>query len=424
MARRMKIAYLVNQYPQPSQSFIRREIRGLEALGFEVARFTLRRYDAPLVDPGDREEQEKTHAILDAGATGIIAAVLWALVAHPLRFMRTAELAWKIGRRSERGLAVNFVYFGEACVLWKRLRGAGVSHVHAHFGTNSTAVAMLCQELGGPPYSFTAHGPEEFDKPISLAMSEKIERAAFVIAISSFGRSQLFRWCHHRCWEKIHVVHCGVDQIFLDQPPAPAPAAERLACVGRLSEQKGQHLLIEAAARLAAAGQIFELVLVGDGPMREEIQARIERLALGSFVRITGFVSNERVREEILASRAMVLGSFAEGLPVVIMEALALGRPVIATAIAGIPELVRNGETGWLVSAGDVDALVTAMREALHTETDYLDQLGRNGAEIVRNRHDAAIEARKLAKLFGAGELAPSPGALMTQLEPAGAGRI
>ncbi len=244
----MKIVYLVNQYPQPSHSFIRREIRALEAAGFEVLRFTVRRYNGDLVDPADQEERERAEVVLDAGIVGMIVAAISVLLCRPFQFFRALELAWKTGKRSERGRGMHLIYFGEACVLCRRLRAAGIPHLHAHFGTNSTTVAMLCHELGGPSYSFTAHGPEEFDKPAALAMSEKIERAAFVIAISSFGRSQLFRWCHHRCWEKIHVVHCGVDRIFLDANPAPTPASTRLACVGRLSGQKGQHLLLEAAA--------------------------------------------------------------------------------------------------------------------------------------------------------------------------------
>jgi glycosyltransferase involved in cell wall biosynthesis len=290
----------------------------------------------------------------------------------------------------------------------KWLRDGGVTHVHAHFGTNSTTVAMLCHELGGPPYSFTAHGPEEFDKPQFLGLTEKIERAAFVVAISAFGRSQLYRWCGHEHWPKVHVVHCGVDDAFLGATPAPAPAAPRLACVGRLPEQKGQLLLVRAAAELAREGTPVEIVLVGDGALRGPIESLAKAEHLNGHLRVTGWASNDEVRQQLLASRALVLPSFAEGLPVVIMEALALGRPVISTYVAGIPELVEPGVSGWLVPPGSIQALVGAMREALTAPTSRLDEMGRAGAARVAQRHDARTEAAKLAELFRGSRATPT----------------
>src|SRR5262249_54058823 len=155
-----------------------------------------------------------------------------------------------------------------------------------------------------------------------------IENSAFVAAVSSFGRSQLYRWCSLAHWPKIQVVRCGVDAGFLSGGPQPVPETTRLVCVGRLAEQKGQLLLLEALGKLAAEGVAFEMVLAGDGPMRKEIEQRIGELNLSGRVRITGWLSNDAVRQELLAARVLVLPSFAEGLPVVLMEALALGRPV------------------------------------------------------------------------------------------------
>jgi glycosyltransferase involved in cell wall biosynthesis len=259
---------------------------------------------------------------------------------------------------------------------------------------------MLCRALGGPPYSFTVHGPEEFDKAEALALTEKIKRAAFVVAISSFGKSQLYRWCEHEQWSKIQVIHCGVDDMFLTQAPIPVPDQPRLVCVGRLCEQKGHLLLLEAAGQLVAEGLSFMLVLVGDGPLRTEIETMITRLGLQDHVEITGWASNSEVHQHILASRAMVLPSFAEGLPVVVMEALALSRPVISTYVAGIPELVEPEICGWLVPPGSVEALTNAMRTALQLPVEKLEQMGRVGAFRVAQQHDAAIEASILAALF------------------------
>jgi glycosyltransferase involved in cell wall biosynthesis len=285
-------------------------------------------------------------------------------------------------------------------VLRRRLARCGAAHLHAHFGTNSAAVALLTRLLGGPPYSFTVHGPEEFDRPDSLSLTDKIANASFVAAVSSFGRSQLFRWCPLADWPKIRVVRCGVDAAFLSGGPRPVPETARLVCVGRLSEQKGQLLLLEALGLLTKEGVAFEMVLAGDGPMRREVEEQIERLGLKGRVRITGWVSGEQVREEIVAARALVLPSFAEGLPVVLMEALALGRPVLTTYIAGIPELVEHGVNGWLIPAGSVEALAEALRQVLQTPVERLEQMGKAGAGRVAAQHDANTEAAKLAGVF------------------------
>jgi glycosyltransferase involved in cell wall biosynthesis len=396
----MTIAYLVNQYPKVSHSFIRREIAGIEACGIQVARFSIRSCGSELVDEEDKRELEKTRFVLGIGKVGLLFALLRVAITRPIRFLSALWLMLQVGRKSERGVLRHLAYLAEACVLLGWFSELGIAHVHAHFGTNSTTVAMLCRALGGPPYSFTVHGPEEFDKAEALALTEKIKRAAFVVAISSFGKSQLYRWCEHEQWSKIQVIHCGVDDMFLTQAPIPVPDQPRLVCVGRLCEQKGHLLLLEAAGQLVAEGLSFMLVLVGDGPLRTEIETMITRLGLQDHVEITGWASNSEVHQHILASRAMVLPSFAEGLPVVVMEALALSRPVISTYVAGIPELVEPEICGWLVPPGSVEALTNAMRTALQLPVEKLEQMGRVGAFRVAQQHDAAIEASKLAALF------------------------
>ncbi|HEY9693956.1 MAG TPA: glycosyltransferase [Oculatellaceae cyanobacterium] len=394
------IAYLVNQYPTVSHSFIRREIAGVEASGMRVARFSIRPCESDLVDEADKLELEKTQVVLGVGIKGLLFHLLRVALTKPVRFLSTFWLTLQIGWCSDRGTLRHLAYFAEACVLLCWFSKSGIKHVHAHFGTNSTTVAMLCNALGGLPYSFTVHGPEEFDKVKAIALKEKIERSAFVVAVSSFGKSQLYRWCDRQHWSKIHIIHCGVDKIFLDQPHIPIPDQPRLVCVGRLSEQKGHLLLIEAASKLAAQGLHFKIVMVGDGILRGEIETLIAQLGLQDHIEITGWASNSQVQQYILASGAMVLPSFAEGLPVAIMEALALGRPVISTYIAGIPELVESGVCGWLVPPGNVEALTQAMRAALLSPVIKLEQMGRVGVERVAQQHDSAIESSKLVALF------------------------
>jgi glycosyltransferase involved in cell wall biosynthesis/GT2 family glycosyltransferase len=396
----VKVAYLVNQYPHVSHSFIRREIRAIEDHGIEVERFTVRRPPVQLVDADDREEQTRTQVLLGGGLLGLGLACLTTLVCHPIRFARALWLATKLGFYSGRGVLRHWAYLAEACVLVPRLRRAGVRHLHSHFGTNATDVALLSRVLGGPPYSFTIHGPEEFDRPEQLALRRKTENAAFVATVSEFGRSQLFRWCSHKHWSKIHVIHCGVDQGFLGAGPQPIVDNQRIVCVGRLAEQKGQLRLLQSLALLREKGVVCEAVLAGDGPMRDVIEAEIARLGLTGCVQITGWLSGAQVRQHLLEARVMVLPSFAEGLPVVLMEALALGRPVITTYVAGIPELVQTGINGWLIPAGSIDALANAIQDALATPSDQLTQLGQAGATRVARSHDVATEAGKLAELL------------------------
>ncbi len=399
VAPKMTLAYLINQYPHTSHSFIRREIVALESRGVRVVRYSIRRPPAKLVDPADIAEQHKTRVVLAGGPIPLLIGILAAVFSCPIRLLRAIRLAIRLGRRSDRGLLLHAIYLAEACVLVRWFAEDRVEHVHAHFGTNSAAVAAICHALGGPEFSFTVHGPDEFDRPERLKLGLKIAEAKFVAAISEYTRSQLFRWCSHEHWKKIHVVRCGVDADFLDGTLDPISSTNRLVCVGRLAEQKGQLLLIEAIGKVVAQGKSVELVLVGDGPMRPQIESLVQRLRLENQVKLLGWKSGQEVRQQILAARAMVLPSFAEGLPVVIMESLALGRPVISTYIAGIPELVENRVTGWLVPAGSVEHLAVAIREALDAPPDLLLRMGRAGSERVRQRHDAKVEARELATL-------------------------
>jgi glycosyltransferase involved in cell wall biosynthesis len=206
------------------------------------------------------------------------------------------------------------------------------------------------------------------------------------------------RWCALDDWKKIHVVRCGLDpNYWLD---AVQGYGESFVCVGRLCEQKGQLLLIDALAALRERGKSVSLVLAGDGDMRPEIEERIRQLGLTSQVEITGWIGETEVRRRLLNSKAMVLPSFAEGLPVVIMEALALRRPVISTFVAGIPELVEDGISGWLVPAGSLEHLVDAMDAASDASRHEVDLLGSAGRRAVVDRHDVNREAARLAELF------------------------
>jgi colanic acid/amylovoran biosynthesis glycosyltransferase len=396
----MRVAYFINQYPKVSHSFIRREIRALEELGVSVQRIALRGWDGEIVDADDIREREQTQFVLKVGYLKILLSVIKVIAFSPCRFFCAFKLALKMGGHADRPLSFHLIYLAEACQIVPWMKNFGATHVHAHFGSNSAEVVMLANVLGGPPFSFTVHGPEEFDKPVFLGLPEKIKRSAFVVAISSYGRSQLFRWVSQDSWSKVKVVHCGLEKSFYDISSRPVTANSCLVCVGRLCEQKGQLLLLEAAHGLARKGIQFEVVLAGDGEMRAEIESLITAYDLMGKVRITGWISGQQVREEILGACGMVLPSFAEGLPVVIMEAMALRRPVISTYVAGIPELVIPGINGWLVPAGSVVELMEAMEDMLAKSSEQLAAMGDAAYARVTQRHDINTEAKKLVELF------------------------
>ena len=397
----MHIAYFINQYPKVSHSFIRREILALEKQGFTVTRIALRGWAENVVDKEDILEKGKTHYVLKDGLIGLLRSLIVSMKS-PQAFMQAFIWAMRLSWGSDRPFPYHIAYLAEACQISQWLKHRQVRHIHAHFGTNSAEVAMLVSILNGVPYSFTVHGPEEFDKPQALKLKTKIEKAKFVVAISQFGKSQLYRWVGFRDWPKIKVVHCGLEQSFFEHESKPISAEPRLLCIGRLCEQKGQLLLIEAAKQLVERGIEFKLTLAGDGEMRSEIEMLISRYGLESYIDITGWISSEEVKRQLEMAQIMVLPSFAEGLPVVIMEAMALKRPVISTYVAGIPELVMAGETGWLCPAGDVKALVNTLETAIVTPRDSLQEMGDRGYLRVLEHHHIDREAHLLAEYFQA----------------------
>lgn len=394
------IGYFTNQYPAVSHTFIRREIQALESLGWQVSRFAIRIHPSGVIDEADVAEAGLTRFIVKTSPGEFLTILLKEVLLNAARFLRTLWFGFRFDRQHARTPLKTLVCFFEACVLKTWVTQEGINHLHVHFGTNSATIAMFAKLLGGTDFSFTVHGPEEFDKPETLGLNAKIKHAKFVVAISSFGKSQLYRWADVGDWQKISVVHCGLADDFLRAPPVPVPEQPRLVCVGRLCEQKGQMVLLQALAVLVAEQVSVKLVMVGDGPLRGEIETFIQNHQLQDHVELTGSLSGEQVRMQLKQSRAFILPSFAEGLPVVIMEAFAMGRPVISTYVAGIPELVVNGENGWLAPAGSVEDLVAAMRLALFASPEALAEMGRKGRQRVMDQHAVATEAKKLARLF------------------------
>lgn len=402
----MKIAYLVNSYPLPSQTFIRREIHALERMGWQVNRFAMRSERGKLVDAGDIAEDSRTEHLLKDGLVALARHALPFALRRPGAALRSLRLALACGKRGAGGAPGtggrlrHLVYWLEGVEMARRCHAARLPHIHAHFGTNSATVAMLAAEIGGLGFSFTTHGPEEFDAPRAHNLTEKIARADFSVAISSFGRSQLCRWAGINDWPSLKIVHCGIEPWrFPDPAPMREAGPRRLVAIGRLSEQKGFPLLIEAMALVAKDLPELRLTLIGEGELRPMIETRIHEAGLGDRVTLTGWLDEAGVRDALARSHALVLPSFAEGLPMVLMEAFAAGRPAIATSIAGVPELVTPG-TGWLVPAGDAAALAGAIRGFAAVPVEVLARMGREARSVVLDQHDINKEADKLAAHF------------------------
>jgi colanic acid/amylovoran biosynthesis glycosyltransferase len=396
--RPVRLAYLINDYPSPSVTFIRREIVAVESLaGTPVARFAVRRSPQPLVTGADHSEAAKTRYLFDGGAARLALHALATLLRQPLRFAAAGTAAVRLSRGANRGLVTHLAYLAQACVLRAWTRAERITHLHVHFASNPAAIALLCRRLGGPPWSLTVHGPEEFEDPAGYRLREKTADATFVAGISEYTAAALREVARPEDAAKIHVVRCGVDDTFLREIPSPVPAGPHLVCVGRLSERKRQVLLLRAVARVIERGRRdLRLTLIGDGPMRADVEREIASLGLAAHVNLMGWQDEFHVREAIRAARAFVLPSSSEGLPVAIMEAFALGRPVITTPVAGIPELVEVGVSGWLVPVDDADALSRAIEEALSLSSEKLAEMAASGRRRVIEQHDVLKSAEAL----------------------------
>ena len=395
----MKIAYLMNIYPVTSATFIRREIRELEKLDVDINRYAIRRWDEDLVDPDDREEAERTHYILSGNVANLIKIFISTVVRHPKGFLSMLRLWLKIVMNAKGMVIQHVAYLMYAVYLFRQLSLDGVRHIHAHYSTNTAAVAMLCRKIGGPTYSFTAHGPDEFDAPEHASIREKVAEAEFVVAITDFCKSQLVRFSSFEHWDKIHPFRCGVSLEELVVSNEPFENNYTLVCVGRLTDLKGQLLFPKVAKSLVEKYPDLKIILIGDGPSRPALEAQISANNLETVIELRGWQTNAEVKQVIQSSRALILPSFAEGLPIVFMESLALGRPVLATYIAGIPELVDE-ECGWIVPAGSEASLKDALDDILSSSADVLVKKGEVGRQRIEEQHSIAILANNLATEF------------------------
>lgn len=402
-----RVAYLMSRFPKISETFILYEIVALEELGLEVEIFPLVREREPVQHREAERLAARAHDI-----PLVSRAVLGAQFHWLKRRPRAYLAAWGAALRGNLGSPRFFVralaVVPLAATFARRMEESGVDHIHAHWATHPALAAYVASRLTGIPYSFTAHAHDIYvERPM---LEEKIRRAAFVVTISDFNRRFLEGLYGRLAKRRLVVVHCGTDTSLFHPPATRAEGPWTIVCIASLQSQKGQAHLIEACRRLVAEGVELRCLLIGEGETRPILEAQIRDAGLEGRVELLGHQPRHRVVEllgaaDVVAQPSIVLSSGKmEGIPVALMEALAMERPVVATAISGVPELVEDGVTGLLVAPADPIQLTDALRR-LYREPELGARFGRTGRQRVVQDFDLTRSARQLAERF-AGESA------------------
>jgi glycosyltransferase involved in cell wall biosynthesis len=395
----LRIAYVTGEYPRATDTFIQREVAALRGQGVEVHAFSVRPAGAEHVVGGEQErEREETYYLLPASPLTILRDHLGLLLRSSIRYLRALKLAWSTRQPGIRGHLYQLFYFAEAGLLAGELLRRGIGHLHNHFADSSCTVSMLAAELSGCSFSFTIHGPAIFFEPRRWRIDEKIRKALFVICISQYCRSQAMVFAPLECWERMYIVHCGVDP-SLYETRAHEGRGRRLLYVGRLAAMKGLPILLESLISLRSRYPDLVLTVVGDGPDRTALEAQAARLGVGANIRFLGYRSQAEVREEMRQADVFVLPSFAEGVPVVLMEALASGVPVVATRVAGVGELVEDGVSGYLVAPGDPGKLAQGVAKLME-DPALRARFGAAGRARVEKEFDVRLEAARLYSIL------------------------
>lgn len=399
------IAYLTGEYPRATDTFIQREVAALRALGVDVLTCSIRRTDA-VHDVGEeqRRERAKTFYVLTAALRpwNFVLSHLNAL-RLPRRWFSALSLARKTCAPGTRATIRQIFYFTEAAVLTRELQKRGVGHLHCHSADSSGSVAMLAGEMSGIPFSITMHGPGIFFEPMRWRIDEKIARARFIACISHFCRSQAMLFSNQVHWHKLRLVHCGVIPENYDGGSRNIDGKQVLF-VGRLDAVKGVPLLLQAFAHARIRHPDARLTLVGDGPARPALEAQAAQLGVDDAVTFTGYRAEAEVAGMLAQSNVLVLPSFAEGVPVVLMEAMASHLPVIASQVGGVPELVQDGVSGFVIPAGDLSTLISRL-DMLLSDPELCRRMGVAGRKKVEKEYDVVREAAWLLSLLqGQGE--------------------
>jgi glycosyltransferase involved in cell wall biosynthesis len=395
-----RVAYLCSIYPALSHTFIFREISSLRKEGIEVVTASVNA--PPQVEVMTEEEQKEaaqTLVMKVMSPAAILSAQLRCFLRSPAGYLRMAATAVSFLFKGPKSPVKAMGYLIEAGILVDWMREKGVDHVHEHFGESTVLVAMLGKRYGTVSYSFSVHGPDIFYGVESQLLKEKIEDAVFVRSISHYCSSQLMRITSHNFWANFHIIRCGIDPEVYTGRPLPGNEVVQLLCVGRLVPAKGQHVLIQACSLLLKRGAKLHLNFVGGGEDLESLQQLSKELGIGENVTFAGSMGQDKVRNYYNRADIFVLPSFAEGVPVVLMEAMAKEIPVISTRITGIPELIEHGHDGLLATPGDVNDLAAQISTLLEDE-ELRKRLGKAGRIKVTRLYNTEKNNRDLAEIL------------------------
>jgi glycosyltransferase involved in cell wall biosynthesis len=395
----MRLAYFTNTYPRATDTFIRREVLGLRNLGFDVVTYSVRQAGTDHdVDEEVINEKENTHYLLPFNFLELIVLVLKKLLVHPGRFFSTCLLALKTSRPGFKGYSLQLAYFLEAVLLSQQFSEDGVEHIHNHFGDNGGTVTLLAAKLADLPFSISIHGPHIFFDGLHWALDKKTEHAKFISCIGHFCKSQMMLYSDKDLWGKFKIVRCGVD---LDQFEyrEPQGKASRMVYTGRLSAEKGIPVLFDSIAQLKTRNYEIQITLMGDGEDRHFLEQLARQKEIDDSVIFAGFVDQATIAKTLRASDIFVLPSFAEGIPVALMEAMAMGVPVIATYVGGVIELVVDQRTGLMVSPSDSVGLASAIARYIDDEA-FRQTIAKNAREKIESEFNTEDQVDKLAQLF------------------------
>lgn len=386
------IAYLVSDYFAPSHSFVRREIKALRALGVEVHPFSIGGHH-----PGGDEHVPR---ILDRPFWHHLVFIARLLLTRPGVFIKVLVTALRHRPPGLRGFIWSLFHFCEAITLAHLLRKSGANRLHSHFANSGATVGMLAARIANMPWSLTVHGISETDYPAGLLLPEKLRAASFVAIASLFMRAQSMRVTEPEVWSRFHIVRCGIDPATLPSKPEHMHRSVfRIVCVGRLSAEKGYFGLIEALSLLAGQGRDFTVEIVGEGPARASIADALDASGLSPRINLLGALPESSTLKRIAEADVLVLPSLMEGLPVVLIEALALRVPVIASRVAGVPELVEHEVTGLTFTPTDSAGMAHAIAR-LMDDPALGARLAEAGARRVLDEFTIQSSARRMRALF------------------------
>jgi colanic acid/amylovoran biosynthesis glycosyltransferase len=391
-----KVLYLIGQFPAINHSYLLAEVRHFRSLGFEVPVVSISPPDRPLemLSPVEREEAARTYCVKAVPAVKIAMLNLGELLRHPLRYVRGLISAVRLAGGSPRQLAYHLAYFAEAILVGQHMRECDITHVHASF---SATVALLVARTFPVTMSFAVYGFGELHDPVGSHLAERIHGALFVRSINRHGRGQLMLSCPRSEWPKLIYFPLGIDATeFAFGSPRTVSSPPHLLCVGRLAPEKGQALLLEAIAVLSAEGQPVRLQLVGDGPDRAWLEKRAAELGIAANVEFAGWVDQAGLMALYSATDLFVLPSLAEGIPMVLMEAMAMEIPCVAPRITGIPELIEHGVDGMLFAVADVEDLTQQIRNLLESP-ELAAKIGKQARARVVRDYDMARNAQRFA---------------------------